>query len=64
MSQFHYLQSWAQSSWWGLRKKLRAPRVDPKWAVWSAWGLAMGGDFFSGTFGGAGRGGLGSRRSA
>lgn len=35
MSQFHCLQSWAQSRWWGLRKKLRAPRVDPRmgWVV-------------------------------
>lgn len=29
MSQFYCPQSWAQSRRWGLRKKLRAPRVDP-----------------------------------
>lgn len=28
-----------------------------EWAGWSVWGLAMGGDFFSGTFGGVGQGG-------
>ena len=35
MSQFQYLQRWAHSRWWSLRKKLRVLRVDPAvgWVV-------------------------------
>lgn len=64
MSQLQYLQRWAHRRWWSLRKKLRVLRVDPAvgWVV--SVGVWLGGNFFSGAFGGVRQEGFGRGRSA